>query len=123
MNYWAKITGIIVSGLPHTGQAEIILRNFKAKIQIRLKKEGFYVFLEGIKIDPFQFELYTRGVVDWVKTSFGMGFGEAAQEYTKTTLIEVISQFFYLVTYFCDISKSLNGHLFVVVLIFFNLCL
>ena len=94
LNYWAKITGIIISGLPHTGQAEIILRNFKAKIQIKLKKEGFYVFLEEIKIDPFQFELYTRGVIDWVKTSFGVGFGEAAQEYTKTTLTEVIGEFF-----------------------------
>ena len=93
MNYWAKITGIIVSGLPHTGQAEIILRNFKAKIQIKLKKEGFYVFLEAVIIDPFQFELYTRGVVDWAKTSFGVGFGEAFQEYTKTTLTEVTSSF------------------------------
>ena len=122
MNYWAKITGIIISGLPHTGQAEIILRNFKAKIQIKLRKEGFYVFFEEIRIDPLQFELYTRGVIDWV-TSFGVGFGEAAQEWTKNEITEVTGQFFYLVTYFCDISKSLNGHLFVVVLIFFNLCL
>ena len=122
MNYWAKITGIIISGLPHTGQAEIILRNFKAKIQIKLRKEGFYVFFEEIRIDPLQFELYTRGVIDWV-TSFGVGFGEAAQEWTKNEITEVTGQFFYLVTYFCDISKSLNDHLFVVVLIFFNLCL
>ena len=122
MNYWAKITGILISGLPHTGQAEIILRNFKAKIQIKLRKEGVYVFFEEIRIDPLQFELYTRGVIDWV-TSFGVGFGEAAQEWTKNEITEVTGQFFYLVTYFCDISKSLNGHLFVVVLIFFNLCL
>ena len=119
MNYWAKITGIIVSGLPHTGQAEIILRNFKAKIQIKLKKEGFYVFLEEIKIDPFQFELYTRGVVDWAKTSFGVGFGEAFQEYTKTTLTEVTSSFIR-----SHIFVTFQNRLMVIyLLIFFNLCL
>ena len=93
MNYWAKITGIIISGLPHTGQAEIILRNFKAKIQIKLRKEGFYVFFEEIRIDPLQFELYTRGVIDWV-TSFGVGFGEAAQEWTKNEITEVTAEVF-----------------------------
>ena len=45
------------------------------------------------------------------------------KETITTVTTTTIGLFFYLVKFFCDVSKSHNGDIFVVVLIFFGVCL
>ena len=96
LDYWAKITEASwFYNSPHNGQAKLIFRNLKAKIQIKLKKRIYdnYVSFEEIKVEPFQFDLYSHGVIDWVELVLGdisnPLWWYSAKEFFEATITEV----------------------------------